>query len=392
MGIIRSILDNDLYKFTQQKAVLRYEADARHCESVPVKYTFNNRRPEGKFNSDFLLAFSQELELMSRLQLTDNEQSYLATRLPWLGRDYIDFLKNYRFDLSEVKYGLNSTNDLWLTIEGPWERTILWEVPLMSLISELFFKCCDTNWTYDEAIQRQQLEAKGEILNGIQFADFGTRRRRSFETQFLAVKTLRKVNGFYGTSNVHLAHTFNVRPIGTMAHEWIMGISALESLRHANRYALRIWSDVWKGNLGIALPDTFGVKAFVGDFDDYLARLFDGIRHDSGDPFVFAEQMIAMYQKLRIDPMTKILVFTDSLNPEKAKKISDALKGRIRCSFGIGTNFTNDFPNSLPLNMVIKLSEVLGIPVVKMPDDHGKAIGDMDAQRIARWMFHGMAL
>ena len=382
MPILKSILDTDLYKLTMQKAVLAYR------QNVPVKYGFNDRRKEGRFNQAFLDAFYQELASMACLALTEDEANWLETSIPFLGRPYVEYLRNYRYKPEEVQASIVDGN-LQLEIDGPWERTIMWEVPLMAVISELYFTHCDTDWTFDRELQHAQLLQKADILKSCgTIADFGTRRRRNYETQDLVVGTLKSAcKNFVGTSNVHLAHKYNVKPIGTMAHEWIMGISALESLRHANRYALRIWSKVFEGRLGIALPDTFGTDAFFEDFDGYLARLFDGVRHDSGEPLVFAEKVIAHYQKLGIFPMSKSIVFSDGLTPEVAREISLALEGRIRTSFGIGTNLTNDFPGSKALNMVIKLMMIGGIPVVKISDTPSKAIGDKDALRVARWTF-----
>lgn len=385
MPIIRSLLDNDLYKFTMQKAVLAYR------QQVPVAYVFVNRRPEGKFNNSFAKALADELDCMRWLTLDSAQLSWLNEKLPWLGADYLEYLNNFRFNPADVHWKIDS-GELQLTIEGSWERTILWEVPLMALISELYFRYCDTNWVFDEAEQRNQLLDKGNILQSCQFSDFGTRRRRNFETQDLVVKTLKQTPGFQGTSNVHLAHHYQINPIGTMAHEWIMGISALEGLRHANRHALRLWHFVYRGKLSIALTDTFGTKAFFSDFDSSLAPLYDGVRHDSGEPAAFAENVIASYQKLGIDPSTKRIIFSDGLTPERAAEIQAQFGSRIPVSFGIGTNLTNDFPGSPALNMVIKLAHCDGVPVVKLSDVPTKAIGDRDALRVARWTFFGTGL
>lgn len=378
MQVIRSILDTDLYKLTMQKAVLNYR------QNVPVKYVFNNRRPEGKFNESFADAFETQLQLMAFMTMNNEQCDWLRKTLPWLGEDYIQYLKNYRFDPKEVQWEIKDS-ELKLEITGSWERTILWEVPLMALISELFFIHCETNW--DKRIQKQieKAQNKGHVLDGFSFTDFGTRRRRSYDVQDIVVQTLKNFSTFNGTSNVHLAHKHDVRPLGTMAHEWIMGISALESLRNANREAMKIWQSVYKGRLGIALTDTFHTDSFFENFDDGLARLFDGVRHDSGDPFEFVTKTIRAYEKLNISPITKTIVFSDGLNPEKAVEIAKFCAGKIKTSFGIGTNFTNDFENSPALNMVIKLSECNGVPVVKLSDSYTKAIGDKDALRVVRW-------
>jgi nicotinate phosphoribosyltransferase len=187
---------------------------------------------------------------------------------------------------------------------------------------------------------------------------------------------------------------YGVKPIGTQAHEWVQGHSVLGSLRHANKAAMDAWVRVYNADLGIVLPDTYGLKSFLGDFDRFHARLWDGVRHDSGCPFNFADRMTSHYKALSIDPRTKTLVFSDNLTAEKAVKIKQHCdKLGIRCSFGIGTHFTNDFGGDLkPLNMVIKLWALDDIPVVKLSDDDGKAVGDKDALRVARWTHFGTPL
>lgn len=385
MGIIQSILDNDLYKFTMQKAVMNYK------QNVPVRYIFKNRRPEGKFTLDFLDHFENEIQQMKNLTLTSDQCDWLRQTLPWLGEDYIQYLRNYRFDPSEVQWRIHQ-GELELEIVGIWERTILWEVPLMALISELFFVHCDKNWDSNQEIQRRKIQAKGITLDGWSFSDFGTRRRRNFKTQQLVVKTLKNFSTFGGTSNVHLAHEMDVRPIGTMAHEWIMGISALEGLRHANRDAMRIWQGVYKGQLGYALTDTYTADVFFKDFDSVLARTYDGVRHDSGCPFEFAAKTIEAYNRLGISPKTKTIIFSDGLTPETAVDIAKCCAGKINTSFGIGTNFTNDYKGSPALNIVIKLAECDGVPVVKLSDIPAKAIGDIDALRVAKWTFFKTSL
>jgi len=234
---------------------------------------------------------------------------------------------------------------------------------------------------------------KARILDGCSYADFGTRRRRIWDVQNLLVETMMaNSKGFVGTSNVSLAMKHNTKPIGTMAHEWIMATSVLMGLRHANKFALDAWNKVFSGDLGIALTDTYGSKTFFGDFDGYLARLFDGVRHDSGDPFEFASKVISHYKSLGINPMSKTIVFSDGLTAKLAAEINERFKDVIRCSFGIGTHFTNDFLNSKALNMVIKLWTCEGIPLVKLGDDEGKAIGEPDAVRVARWTFNDKPL
>ncbi len=387
--MITSILDTDLYKLTQQNFVLHTYPDAI------VTYKFNNRNKGMKFDNLFLAHLGKAIHDMRHIHLTIDEEGFLRVNCPYLSESYLQYLKNYRFNPNQVEYNLNADGDLDITITGPWHQTILWEVPLMAVISELYFKHCDTDWTYNEMDVQFKAEQKAHALGsaGCVFADFGTRRRRSYDVQKAVVGTMKDYRNFFaGTSNVHFAHMFGIRPIGTMAHELIMGVSALDGLRHANRFALEKWASFYKGNLAVALTDTFGTEAFFEDFNLSLARQYD-VRHDSGSPTDFADRVICAYKQHGINPATKVIVFSDGLNVEEAIKIAKHCEGKIRCSFGIGTNFTNDFTKkdglttSKALNMVIKLATVDDIPVVKISDSPTKAIGDKDALRIAMWTF-----
>jgi len=404
--IVTSLLDTDQYKLTQQYFVLE------KFPNVNVKYRFINRRPEQKiFTHELKRKLFIEIENMSNLpNLTDDDVNFLIEKCPFLPKPYLEYLRTYKFNPKEVYFD-DSGN---LTISGPWYRTILWEVPLMAIISELYFNTVDTNWSasaddnlyyrdngtpiriiganYKDQVNRAFI--KGEVLrlNYVHYADFGTRRRRSLEIQRkvlneLVYTTYGSRGGCIGTSNVMLAKEFNIQPIGTMAHELFMGIGALVSLRKANNFTLQYWRDVYKGSLGIALTDTFTSSAFFNDFDLELSKLYDGVRHDSGNPFTFAKQAIEHYEKLGINPKTKTIIFSDGLTVDKAIDINNEFSEKIRCSFGIGTHFSNDFPDSPALNMVIKISEVNNIPVVKLSDEPGKVCGDPDAIRIAKWTF-----
>ena len=384
--MITSILDNDLYKFTMQQAVLDLHPD------VSVTYEFINRRPSDRFNREFSRALTEAVGQMPRLQLLRDERLFLQEHCPYLKPAYLDYLANYRYDPREVDARLDDRGGLSIKIRGPWHRTILWEVPLLALVSELYGRHVDTHWTSDGAIEK--IASKSDTLEkaGCVFADFGTRRRRNLATQDLVVGALRDNPGFVGTSNVHLARVHDVRPIGTMAHEWIMAHSILGGLRHANRFALDAWCKVYNAQLGIALTDTYTTRAFFDDFDTYYARLYDGVRQDSGCPLKFTDRAIEHYRKLRIDPSTKTIVFSDGLTPESAVRLKDHCSDRIRCSFGIGTNLTNDFEGSRAPNIVIKLTSVDGVPVVKLTDDPAKATGRPDALRVARWTVLGSPL
>jgi nicotinate phosphoribosyltransferase len=229
------------------------------------------------------------------------------------------------------------------------------------------------------------------------YADFGTRRRRSFRSQELVVETMKDAVGFMGTSNVYLAKKHNVKAIGTQSHQWIMGVSALRGLRHCNSFAMDEWVKTYNGSLGIVLTDTYGTEAFLKDFDLKNAKLFDGVRHDSGDPIWFADLIISHYKKLGIDPMSKIIIFSDGLDDDIADKIRNHCKGRIKSATCIGTFFSNDYKNSKgekskALSIVIKLYGCAGVPVVKLSDNPAKAAGDEDAVRVAEWTFYGQPL
>ena len=385
MSSLRSLLDQDLYKLTMGCAVLdRYP-------EVEAEYEFIDRRGT-TFNTAFLQLFSERVAEMASLRLSTDEKEWLKNACPYLGVAYLEFLENYCYDASELDFGLTSDGRFRLSARGKWYRTIYWEVPLLALVSECYFRTVETNWSH--AGHAERTRAKGERLSaaGLSFADFGTRRRRDFRTQDETVRTLADTAGFVGTSNVLLAQRYGTKPIGTMAHEWIMAASVLRSMRYANRDALDLWDNVFRGDLGIALTDTFGTEAFFRDFDRRLSRLYDGVRQDSGDPFAFIERTIEHYERLKIDPLTKTIIFSDALDVQKAIQLSDACRGRIRCSFGIGTHLTNDFPGSPALNIVMKLRSVNGLPVIKLGDDPGKATGDRDAIRVARFVHYGVGL
>ena len=380
---IFSILDNDLYKFTMQYAVIEKFPSAR------VKYRFVNRS-NTPFPKNFDTNLKDLVDQMSNLSLTDEEVQFLRNRCYYLPEFYIDFLKGYNYDSSEVSIKQEGTK-LQITVEGYWYRTILWEVPLMALISELYFKMTNSK-PNNEKIIKSNVLYKAKFFNdlGIKYADFGTRRRYSYRNHNLVVELLAKYGkpAFIGTSNVHFAHKYNLTAIGTQAHEWFMFHGAFYGYTKANELALENWADVFKGNLGVALADTFTTKVFLQGFNTKLSKLFDGVRQDSGDPISFAKCVIEHYKKLKINPLSKFIVFSDSLTPEKVKYIVEKLKGKIGLSFGIGTNLTNDV-GVLPLNIVIKLDGIFTnqaryVPTVKLTDDRGKHTGDLEMIKIVR--------
>lgn len=382
-------LDNDLYKFTMQQAVLELFPDAT------AEYTFINRGTH-KFTEKFLEELIIKISYMPILHLTKGEKNWFSRTCKYLKPNYFEYLQNYRFDPSDLSINLSKDNTLNLKICGPWYKTILWEVPLLALISETYFETIDKDWVKDYAKYKEIIKEKFRLLDsaGCYVSDFGTRRRRNFKTQNITVGEGRNFSCFSGTSNVHLSRVYDLVPKGTMAHEWIMAMSILEGLRNANYYALQNWVRVFNANLGIALTDTYGLNAFLNNFGLRLAKLYDGVRHDSGDPFEFVDKIVGHYEDLRINSMSKIAFFSDNLSPEKAIEINEYCKGKIGASFGIGTNLTNDFSfcGSPALNMVIKMSKLNGVSVVKLSDESRKECGDKDAIRVARWTFYNKSL
>lgn len=372
---LHSILDNDFYKFTMQHAVIKL------FPNVKVRYAFINR---GKhlFPPNFAVLLREAVDAMVHLKLTIAEKKFLTDNCPYLDPTYLDFLQGYQYDPSEVKIEQEGT-DLKVTIEGYWYRTILWEVPLMALISELFYASQkDLIRVNDEEVKRITKE-KIENYNalGVVILEFGTRRRHSYAVQSLVNETLDNFgsNSFLGTSNVHLAMLQNRKPSGTHAHEWFMFHASQYGFKVANAVSLENWTKVYHGDLGIALTDTYTTDVFFEQFNKKYSKLFDGVRHDSGDPIEFAKKTISHYEKMGIDPKSKIIVFSDSLNFDKVKLIADYCRGKIKTSFGIGTNFSNDV-GLPPMNMVIKLTETKPEnshweAAVKLSDEKNKHTG-----------------
>lgn len=376
-----SILNTDLYKLTMQNAVTKLYPDAW------AKYKFTDRDgtiyPEG-----FADKLRERINQMAHLQLSYDEKTKLKNECSFIDDVYLDFLYGYRFDpRREVTIEQDSQGKLSIDVEGYWYRTILWEVPILALVSELYHEM------KGETIQDLDDEKFGKYgtrlsnydygkfaslkEQGIKIADFGTRRRHSYwnHERFLSVADMEQPDPFIGTSNVHFALKHFVKPIGTFAHEWVSAIGALEGYAEANKNAMENWVKVYNGQLGIALTDTFGTNAFFRDFDTKYAKLFDGVRHDSGDEFEFADKVIDHYNKVGVDPTTKTIVFSDSLNPEKIQEIQKYCNGRIKTAYGVGTNLTNDVGYK-PLNIVMKLWEINGNSTVKLSDEDGKHVGD----------------
>lgn len=369
-----SILDNDFYKFTMQHAVVK------RFPYAWARYAFINR---GKhvFPEGFAAHLQASVDAMANLKLTVAEKDFLRANCPYLDPTYLDFLQGYRYNPAEVTI-LQEGTQLTVTVEGPWYRTILWEVPLLSLISEWFYRTQPLPRMPDAEVQQLAKEKMDKYNRlGVTVAEFGTRRRHSYAVHRLVMEVLKRDGGksFVGTSNLHFAQLFKTKPIGTHAHEWFMFHAAKYGFKMANAMALEHWVDVYRGDLGIALSDTYTTEVFFEQFDKKFGKLFDGVRHDSGDPLQFADKTIAHYRSLGIDPLSKSIIFSDGLNYDKVNAITKHCIGKIGISFGIGTNLTNDV-GAPAMNIVMKLVEAKPenqewTGVVKLSDEKGKHTG-----------------
>ena len=367
--IIESMLDTDLYKLTMMQGVLHQFPWA--CGT----YEFKCRNQDVDL-TPLLNEINQEIDHLCTLSFQSAELDYLRG-LRFIKEDFIQFLRLFRLNRKFVQTDCQD-GELVLKITGPWLHTILFEVPLLAIVNELYFKKLYPQPNYQEAKSRLQQKIK-LVKNFDQpadfiFSDFGTRRRFSRVWHEYLIPKLKEElpQSFKGTSNVLLAMRHNLYPIGTMAHEWLMASQALgPRLALSQKFALEHWAQEYRGDLGIALSDVFGFKNFLKDFDMYFAKLFDGCRHDSGDPFVWGDALIKHYQSLRIDPLTKMAVFSDGLTFPKALQINDYFRNRIRTSFGIGTNLTNDVSGTA-LQIVIKMTSCQEVPVAKLSDSPGK--------------------
>lgn len=370
--IVQNLLDTDFYKLTMMQAVLHNYPNAE------VEWEFRCR--SGEDLRPYLAEIRFQIERLADTSITADQLGFLE-RISFIKPDFIRFLSLFRFNLRYVQTGIEG-DQLCIRLRGPWLHVILFEIPLLAIVSEV-----RNRYRYREVVLEQaseqlyrkldwlRAEASDEELQGFQIADFGTRRRFSYRVQEEVVHILKRdfPGRFVGTSNVHLAREYDLRPLGTMAHEWVMAHQQLgPRLIDSQSAALDCWVREYRGLLGIALTDCITMDAFLEDFDLYFAKLFDGLRHDSGDPLQWAEKAIAHYRALGIDPMTKTLVFSDSLDLPKSLALYRALRERINVSFGIGTNLTCDIPGVEPMNMVIKMTACNDQPVAKISDSPGK--------------------
>ena len=386
MAIIRSILDTDLYKFTTSYAYSKLYPRAygqfRFIDRAKTRY------PEG-----FAELLRQELQQKAELQLTRDEAQFLTRELPYLPPTYIDFVRGFRFDPDEVHVSQDEEGQLSIVAEGLLYRVTLWETPILALVSELYYKVLGVE--PDLAYAEQSIIAKAQRLKeeGITFSMFGMRRRFSSDIEDRVTRLLKEYSGtnFYGTSNVYFAYKHGLRVSGTHPHEWVQFHGAMFGYKMANYMAMEDWINVYDGDLGTVLTDTYTTDVFMRNFSKKHAMLFTSLRHDSGDPLLFADKVIARYRELRVDPQIKYIIFSDSLDAERAIEIAKHCKGRIGTSFGIGTNFSNDVGAGIqPMNIVMKLWKCKMTekdkwhPCVKLSDVDGKHTGEPEEIDLAQ--------
>ena len=350
MPIIQSVLDTDLYKFTTSYAYSKLFPRAfGQFEFVDRS---NEDYPEG---FDELL--KQELKSMEMLFLTEGEEKFLKKKLPYLPPTYIDFLKGFRYNSSEVKVWMEN-GKLKVTATGLLYRVTLWETPILATISELYFK--ETNQLPDLKYMESSAIEKAKLLkqNNVTYSLFGMRRRFSAEVEDRVTELLKahSADNYFGTSNVYMAYKHNVNVSGTHPHEWVQFHGSIYGYKMANYMSMENWIDVYDGDLGTVLTDTYTTEIFLQNFSKKHAALFTSLRHDSGDPMEFVDKVIERYEELRVNPQIKYLVFSDSLNVEKAIAIKEYCGDKIGATFGIGTNLTNDVGNNIKgMNIVMKL-------------------------------------
>ena len=371
--LIQSLLDTDLYKFTMMQVVLH------HFPGAQVEYRFKCRTP-GVDLRPHLEDMKAEFANLCKLRFRDDELAYLRG-LRFMKSDFVDFLGLFQFNEKYLSTGYGEKpGEVDITIRGPWLHTILYEIPVLAIVSEVYFRRTQPRPNLEEG--RRRLTAKIELVRKVEpslelrISDFGTRRRFSGAWQEEVLQALKREvpESFAGTSNVLFAMRNNLTPLGTMAHEYMQACQALgPRLRDSQVFAFDKWAQEYRGDLGIALSDTYGFNAFLRDFDMYFCKLFDGVRHDSADPFEWGERMIEHYRRNRVDPKSKQLIFSDQLSFPLAIQIARRFQGRARISFGIGTNLTNDLGYE-PINIVLKMTECNGQPVAKVSDAPGKTI------------------
>ena len=375
--IINSLLETDMYKFSMGQTIFH------QFTSYKTTWTFKCRNKDVHFSEEMVEEIRQQITAFGGLRFTDEELDYLDN-ITWIKGSYVDFLRLWQPRYEEFTITTDAPCGLSIEAAGTWLNTTMYEIPILAIVNEVYFRMA---YDYDELLEqfKTRLSQKVEMLEKNKyrlntFSEFGLRRRLSAQAQEIAVEALTNLKDtdskFIGTSNVYLAKKYNLKPIGTMAHEWIMCTGQgnhKHNPAYSNWYALDAWVKEYGILNGIALTDTITTDCFLRDFQLTYATLFSGVRHDSGDPYEWGEKMIAHYKKLGIDPGTKTLLFSDSLDFEKATQIYDHFKDKVQVAFGIGTFISND-TNVPALNIVMKTTKCNGMDVAKISDIVGKGM------------------
>lgn len=368
--IIVSLLDTDLYKFNMDQVIFHKHTD------LTGKYIFKCRNENVKFNQEMVQEISDQIDHLCSLHFTKEELEYLRS-IRFIKNDYVEFLRLYHPLRDYVSCGLNEDGTLDLTVTGPLFSAMQFEIYLLEIVNEVYFR-----FTYDydklvESARRRLNEKVADFKAGkynFRFSEFGCRRRLSREWQDEVVRTFKEeTNVMAGTSNVYLAMKYNLTPIGTYAHEYVQMYQGIDSipLAYTNAAAMKDWYEEYQGDNGIALTDTITTDLFLLDFTRSYVNNYTGVRHDSGDPYAWGDKLIDHYKKYGIDPKTKTLLFSDGLDFERAQKLYEYFSPKARVAFGIGTFVSNDTDED-PLNIVIKLQYVNGKPVAKISDTLSK--------------------
>ncbi len=375
--IINSLLDTDLYKFTMMQVVLH------HFPGAECEYKFQCRNAGAPGIADlapYVTEIREEIRGLCSLHFQDAELAYLKA-MRFIKSDFVDFLGIFKLNEKYLSVSALPSGEIEVIIKGPWLHTILFEIPVLAIINEVYFRNTQKQPNVTEG--RLRLDTKIKELQGgglaeLKIADYGTRRRfgRAWHEEVLRTLVARLGTGptgqLAGTSNVLFAMKLGLTPLGTMAHEYLQACQALgPRLRDSQVFGFEVWAKEYRGDLGIALSDVYGMSAFLRDFDLYFCKLFDGARHDSGDPFLWGERMLAHYQANRVDPKTKTLIFSDGLTMPRTIELYQQFRGRCQLAFGIGTNLTNDLGYE-PLQIVIKMLRCNGQPVAKLSDTPSK--------------------
>ncbi len=392
--IIRSLLDTDLYKFTMMQVVLHQFPGAQ----VAFKFKCRNAGVDpvsglaARPLAPYVNEIRDEIRALCQLHFQEAELAYLQS-LRFIKSDFVDFLGLFKLNEKYITVTALPSGEIDIQICGPWLHTILFEIPVLAIVNEVYFRNTQPQPDLAEGRERlalkiDQLRAAG--LQDLKIADYGTRRRFSAGWHEEVLHVLcnglgtRQSPGHVpgtagqlaGTSNVLFAMKMGLTPLGTMAHEFLQACQALgPRLRDSQIYALESWAKEYRGDLGIALSDIYGVSAFLRDFDLLFCKLFDGVRHDSGDPFQWGERMLDHYNRHRVNPRTKTLIFSDALTVPRTIALYQQFKGRAQLAFGIGTNLTNDLGYE-PLQIVIKMVRCNGQPVAKLSDSPAKDMCD----------------